>query len=140
MALPVLTHSRGGFLLVTTETPEVRKRRARTLGDLYPRYGYGWVYSDEELEEMSKKRFGHTRGQENALVTVWERWEAAGGSPEDLHCTHILLKENYEVLLYVSDNTTRKKLELPSDAEFLAKAKTAAGKEEDGRWYHLDTF
>ncbi|TRM58506.1 hypothetical protein BD626DRAFT_573513 [Schizophyllum amplum] len=91
---------------------------------------------------MSMARFGSTKGHTNALITVWDRWEAGGGSRDDLNYTHKRLGQHYEVLLNVSDNTTRRKLERPSNPEFLAKAKAATGKEEDARtqWYHMDTF
>ncbi|TRM58530.1 hypothetical protein BD626DRAFT_511377 [Schizophyllum amplum] len=143
MALPILTHSRSGFPLITTETPKLRKRGGINKDGyltLYPRYCYGWIFSDKELEAMSMERFGHPDAHKNALLAVRERWEAAGGSPDDLDYTHKRLGQHSEIFLYVSDNTTRKKLNRPSDAEFLAKAKAATGKEEDGKWYHMDTF
>ncbi|TRM58519.1 hypothetical protein BD626DRAFT_511349 [Schizophyllum amplum] len=107
-------------------SPKLRRLVGRTLGDLYPRYCYGWIFTDKELEAMSIAAFGHPDGGTNAA--------------DDLDYTHKRLGLHYEVLLYVSENTARKKLKRVSDPEFLAKAKAATGKQEDGKWYHTDVF
>ncbi|TRM58521.1 hypothetical protein BD626DRAFT_634006 [Schizophyllum amplum] len=138
--VPVDTHSRSGFPYILDETPKLRKLVGRTSADLYPRYCYGWLFNDKELEAMSIAAFGHPYGHKNALITVFDRWEALGGSPGDLDYTHKRMNQHYEILLYFSENTTRKKLKRVSDPEFLAKAKAATGKQEDGKWYHTDVF
>ncbi|TRM57428.1 hypothetical protein BD626DRAFT_213457 [Schizophyllum amplum] len=119
--------------------PKLMNRHGPASADLYPRYVFGWLISNEELLALCEKHATHDSSMMWHEV-VWGRWRAAGFEDDQLNYDHYRTTQGYKMLLYIAENKTPVQLDFVRDKERMARAKKVFEKEEDGRWFHMDFF